>query len=214
MSSSAVNRCVPTLENLETRFCPAHAGMHFSGGTLVISGDNQANTIQVTGDAAGSVSVTLDGGTAQTFAGVDHLVVHSGKGSDSVTLNYATGLTGRRLKLDLHTEDGDDVVKANFGALDNANVFLNGHRGKGNDAFDLGLRGGIAGTSDVRFKVDAQKGSESFTITGIGADVASTARLSFDLNSGQGTQTTNVNYTGKVEGTLNLADKAQKGANV
>lgn len=205
-------RWLPTLENLEVRCCPAHAGIHLGGGTLVISGDDKANTILVTGDGTGAVTVTLDTGTPQTFTGVKHLDIHSGKGNDSVTLTYATGVTQPHLNVDLHTEDGDDVVNATFGAITNSHLDFNAHLGKGNDAFNLGMNGAVTGKSDAHFTADGEKGDESFTVNATGADVASTAKLSFDLNGHEGTQTTTVNYAGKVNGELRLETHADKGA--
>lgn len=194
------------------RHCPST--IHFGGGTLVIRGDNQADNVLVTGDGAGGASVTLNGGTAQTFARVRHVAVHVGRGNDSITLDFASGLIGPRLKVDLEAGDGNDVVTTNFGSVANTDVFADLHLGKGNDTWNTTLNGAITGSSRVRFQAEDDKGDESITFNATGADIASTARLSLDWNGGRGKQTTTVNFAGKVEGKLDVDVRAHRGVDV
>jgi hypothetical protein len=87
----------PGLENLESRWCPAVTlGLQDGGQTLVITGDNAANILQIIqNDNANTLTVQVTGGPSQTFTssaiknvkinllgGNDNLVYKLGGGSD------------------------------------------------------------------------------------------------------------------------------------
>jgi Ca2+-binding RTX toxin-like protein len=143
------NRCPLTLESLDGRIMPSVTAT-FQGGTLAVFGDNQANTIEVSRDAAGTIlvnggAVAVRGG-APTLANTTLLQVFGEGGNDTITLNEANGalpkanlfggagndiLTGGSGNDQLFGQDGNDTLLGK-GGVD----FLFG--GAGNDSLTGG----------------------------------------------------------------------------
>jgi hypothetical protein len=96
-----VARFVPRLEALEDRNCPSSIAVE--GHTLLIRGDANANTISITDSGNGTITGTIDGQTA-TGTAINHVVVHSGAGDDTLTYTLTSPLTTpEHLQIDMGT---------------------------------------------------------------------------------------------------------------
>jgi hypothetical protein len=101
------------IERLEGRCCPS-CTIIASGGTLLILGDDAPDTVEITDDGAGGVSVECDG-VVSPFEGIQRLVVKTRGGDDSVTYQLTNDLTTpRRIQMELG--DGEDFADINFNA--------------------------------------------------------------------------------------------------
>jgi hypothetical protein len=206
-----------------------------AGGALVVFGTKADNTIHITDDGNGGVSVTVDGGAASSFTGIKNIVVHGrdgndtvnyqltgpatlgthlnlhlGNGNDTATLDFAAGVNSPRLKVDLDGGKGNDTVNATFGELTSGNVYFRANLGDGDDTFTGTLNGDVLAGAKLRVKVAGHKGNDTFTLNAAGADVAAEALLALDFDGDKGTDTFNVTYQGKVEGTLRLEAEGGK----
>ena len=86
------------VESLSPRITPA-VNAFFSAGILTVTGDNNANTVEISRNAAGSLlvnggAVAVKGGTA-TVANTRLIQVFGLGGHDTLTLNEASGALPR-----------------------------------------------------------------------------------------------------------------------
>ena len=100
-------------EPLSQRLTPA-VNAFFAGGALTVIGDNQANTIDVSRDAAGrllvnggAVSIRGAHGAAATVANTRVIQVFGLNGNDSISLNEANGALP---KANLYGGNGNDTL--------------------------------------------------------------------------------------------------------
>lgn len=116
-----------------------HASFHPATGVLVENGDNLANTITTSRDAAGQISVnggavSIDGGQP-TFDNTTEIVAFGGNGNDTISLDNAVLPPAQ-----LFGGNGNDVLTGGSGADQlfggNGNDTLNG--GDGNDILNGG----------------------------------------------------------------------------
>jgi hypothetical protein len=181
---------VPRLECLEERCTPTTLAVH--GSTLLVLGDNNANTIAITDDGHGNVSATLDGNSV-SGTGIKHVVVNTrggddtvtytltgqltqneklqfqlGKGTDKLTLDFSKGLANSHLAVDVNGH-GTDTVTSTFGDFNNSNLYYRANLGKGDDSVVTTLAGNILGTSQVRFNVNTGKGDDTVQFNAQGA---------------------------------------------
>jgi hypothetical protein len=117
-STRSTRRFLPTLESLESRWCPSAAGVFQQGHTLVIQGDGSNDTISVSDDGKGDItaSITLAGGTKTISAvSIKEIDIHAGGGND--TIGYAlTGTLSQSEKLHLTLGKGSSQVNLDFSA--------------------------------------------------------------------------------------------------
>jgi hypothetical protein len=142
------DRCLPTVT----------AGIVPGTTILQITGDDTANTVQITDDAStGVITVTGDGVT-QTFAaaGVESIVVNTFGGDDVVEYD----LTGPQSTTRLVTVDlgnGDDTFTANVDAQVSGagtNVGISATGGHGADTLVLNASSATTVDPDARLSVD------------------------------------------------------------
>jgi hypothetical protein len=226
-------RFVPQLEALEDRNCPSFIAVE--GHTLLIVGDNTADTISITDSGNGTVSGTIDGQSAMGTA-INHIVVHTrngndtltytltnplttpehllidmGNGTDSATLDFSPGITNTRLKVDFNGHNGTDTLTTMFGALTNSNVNFRANLGKGADTFDDTLLGNIVGDSAVRFLVQGGKGADTLGFHADTTNIDAASKLAVNLLGGKGDDTINVDYAGQLNGKFALNANGGKG---
>jgi len=221
-----VARFVPQLEALEDRNCPSFIAV--AGHTLLIRGDATADTISITDSGNGTMTGTIDGQTASGTA-INHVVVHSGggddtltytltnplvtslhlqidmgSGQDSATLDFSPGITNTRLRVDFTGHIGDDTLTTRIGPITNSHVDFRSNLGKGADTFDGTLLGNIVGDSAVRFLVLGGKGADTLGFHADTTNIDAGAKLDVNLLGGKGNDTITVDYQGVLNGKLRL----------
>src|SRR5262249_25541642 len=112
MQGHRAQRTVLECEPLEGRDCPAVITF---GGTLLVLGTAGADTVDITDDGAGNLSVTLNG-TTQTAKGIKAVAVLTGGGDDTVTYTLTGDQTGVRA-IGVDTGTGNDTVTLNAGNI-------------------------------------------------------------------------------------------------
>jgi len=152
-------------------------------GTLFINGDANANVIQITDNGTntvGNITVTADGGAAQTSTtAIKRIVFFTGQGNDQVTYN----LTG-------------DVAAGTYRGI-------GGLLGTGDDTFTANLNG-HAINGGVAIGVDGGSGADTLTVNAAGVNVGAKANLAIGLLGGKDSDNVNVTYDGMVNGRLLL----------
>jgi hypothetical protein len=157
--------------------CPSTT-TNLVGNRLTIRGDYRANTIQITDDGSGSISVALDGGAAHSFTGVQTIVVRSGKGADTVSYDL-TGDRSNTLNLDVNLQQG-------------------------NDTFNADLAAALLAGAKLAITVNGGNGNDRLNLTATNANVAAGADLEVALNGNNGKDRIAIDYQGNIHGTLGL----------
>jgi hypothetical protein len=168
-------RFSPRLEILEDRLCLS-CTTTLVGSTLTIQATQHGNTINMTDDGSGTITVTCDTGAPASFGGVTNIVVSGGTGKDAVT--YAlTGTRSSNLQLD---------------------VTLTG----GNDQFNANLSGGGLSAGTLTFNVDGGGVANNLILNAQNVNIASGAALQVTFNGAKGHDTIGANYSGVLNGSL------------
>jgi hypothetical protein len=118
---SAKRRFCPALEFLEDRVTPAgNVTTTLVGGSLTITGDNQANGITLSQSAAHSITITPDSSTSVNGMTAGHAVsinnvtgdvsVNLGQGDDSLTIDLSHGNLAISGNLTLRFGNGNSTV--------------------------------------------------------------------------------------------------------
>ena len=212
----------PRLESLETRLTPT-VRVSVLGSAMTVLGDNAINSIAITDNGSGGITVVGDG---QTFnaVGISTLRVRAQDGNDQLSYTLSAASTGTRV-IDLDLEKGDDTASVDLkagvasgsftfelqgndgadaltaaagavaaGAI--ADIQVNG--GKDNDVITIGFNGAVNGM--LRFKGSGQDGDDTVFSEVIVAP-GSTGRLDTSVRGGKG----NDRLTLRVSGTAGLA---------
>src|SRR5262245_2049274 len=101
MSALQARSFKPSLETLEDRRLLA-VSITVEGSTLLIKGNNNANTVTITDNGSGTAGnfagSTIDGKTTTDLAGtvITHVVVKLKDGSDTVTYSLTGDVSGTR----------------------------------------------------------------------------------------------------------------------
>ena len=150
-----------------------------SAGTLTVTGTSDPEHVKLNDDGAGSVSVKGTGLSTQNFNGVDKIVINMRGGEDKVTYNLNGALsTARTINPDLG--DGDNTFTANIKADLNADLTIDATGG---------------GDDDV------------MTINSDNVNVAKGVTFKADMDGKGGKDTITTNYSGVLDGTLDLLNK-------
>jgi hypothetical protein len=167
--------------------------------SLSISGDGNNNTINITSNGRGGITVVGDG-RASTFTGIDVVSVATSRGADTVTFNQAA-VQISRLALSV--------------SLDDSGLFAQGF----DDRFTANLAGaigdGVAGSGDgarrLSIFVDGGGGNDRLAVNALGLNVAARADLSVDLRGSGGRDTLSVLDSGVLNGIFHM--RAEGGDN-
>ena len=181
------------VEQLEDRCVPAciisQAGVA-PNIALTITGDDAVNSIQISDDGAGNITVTCDGVLSPVVAGVKDIIANSKGGKDTVfytlTGDLQAGQT-RNLKVDLG--DGNDNFLAQ--AINNADVL-------GTAALSINVKGNL-GNDRIRFRL-----ADDF-------DVNATGTLNIGASGGAGDDRLSLVQLGQISGVCNVALKGGAG---
>jgi hypothetical protein len=208
-------------DQLEGRDCPA---VLVFGGIMAVFGTAGADTVAITDDGAGNLTVNLNG-EERTASGIQAVTVLTFGGSDDISYTLEGDQTGRRGVL-IDAGSGDDLVALEAGAIGGQFVFA----ARGSSGADtltatvggvaegavaaIGLDGGFgddtvvasaAGEYDGDFGLALSGGFGNDTITA-GVDVApdSTGRVAAVALGGFGDDNLTLNVTG--DGVEELAE--------
>jgi hypothetical protein len=150
-----------------------------SAGTLTVTGTSAAETVKLDDDGAGSVSVKGTGLSTQNFNGVDTIDIKMKGGKDKVTYNLNGALsTARTITPDLGNKA--DTFTANINADLNAKLTIDATGGSGDDVM---------------------------TINSDNVNVAQGVTFHADMDGNGGNDTITTNYSGVLDGTLDLLNK-------
>jgi hypothetical protein len=179
-------RFVPQVEALENRWCPSGIAVNVLPHTLIVQGDDAANTITITDDGQGNISASVTSGT-QTVSGngsgINAVVVFSrggndnlnyhltgaltnneaiavimGSGADSANFDFSAGVSSKALTVTLVGTGSENVV-AGFGAVTGANVVLTEYLGAGGGTSALAFTGTVSGSTVVASVVGSVGGT-------------------------------------------------------
>jgi hypothetical protein len=160
--------------------------------TLSIAGDANNNTINITSNGRGGITVVGDG-RVSAFTGIDEIAVGTFGGADTVTFNQAA-VQISRLGLSV--------------SLDDSGLFAQGF----NDRFTANVAGaigdGVAGSGPTARRlsifVDGGGGNDRLAFNGLGLNVAARADLSVDLRGRGGVDTLSVIESGVLNGIFHM----------
>jgi hypothetical protein len=155
-----------------------------AGGSVVIRGDHHANTIDITDDGAGNVSVTADG-TTTALTGVSFIKVYGGNGADNVTYTLQGDLSSVR------------------------GVFVN--LGNQSDTFLASLQGNLLDGGSLSLVVQGGNGNDDISVDATTVDIAPTANLTAVLQGGNGSDSLAIDYSGLLQGSATLAASGGNG---
>src|SRR5262245_34914269 len=106
-------RSLPSLESLETRFCPA-VRVSVLGSAMTVLGDHAANAISISDTGAGGITVVGDGRTFNA-SGITSLRVRAQDGNDQLSYTLTGASTGIRA-IDIDLEKGNDSASVDLAA--------------------------------------------------------------------------------------------------
>lgn len=201
------------LESLESRQCLSVSVTSIAtedGTRLKIEGDANANTINVVDRGDGHISVT--NGVGKLLASADNVSViradlkggkdvfnyllenplthqqsvflELGAGADAAIFDYAAGVTGAKLKVEVNGGAGADSISATIGDLATAQAVLL-------------LSGG--------------EGADEISVVGEGSKISADSRLRAQIFGEEGKDSLTATFNGKIQGILNLATDGGKG---
>jgi hypothetical protein len=195
----------------------------------IVTGDG-ADAVAIIDDGAGNISavITAPDGSMLTGGGAgvtnvrfvgkgDDVVSYSataeitnsesltfllGSGNASLLLDLAAGASADHLRIGVFGGSGDNAVTATFGAINGTHLGFNSFLGNGTDTADIALTGNLS--AGARASFDGQGGgAESFNMT-IDADIDLESALAVALNTRGGIDNLNVDFTGLLNGRLNV----------
>jgi hypothetical protein len=228
-------RFIPQCETLENRWCPS-AFVKVAQHTLIVHGDNQADTISIVDDGKGDVSATITPASGKAVSGSgtgitnievfsgngndsisyslssvlgqnQSLHLQTGKGSDTFTLDATAGISNGSLSVHLNGGKGADQMTANFGALTNAKVALFTGLGKSTDQATLNFA--AISQSDVLAVLNGGSGKDSVTADFAGDITDSNVGLRANLGAGNDTFTDTLG--GNILGSSNVGVRVNGG---
>jgi hypothetical protein len=175
-----MSKAILRLQPLADRDLPSVTVLE-AGGVLTVRGDQWANAVVITDDgtdAAGAVTVEVDGQTYTSQAAVARIRVCGWNGADSVEYRLTGDLaTTRRVVAYLGNQD---------------------------DTFHADLTGNVLAGGILSFWVCGGNGEDSLSVGGTGGGVADGARMDVRLFGGNGKDVVGVDLTGVWVGTANV----------
>jgi hypothetical protein len=166
------------LDQLGERTLPSVTAVSTTG-TLVITGDQHDNTIDITVDAAtGHVTVLGDGVTTE-FDGVTSIRVNAKGGADTVNFDLNGDLSSA-LTVDVNL-------------------------GNGNDTFVATLNGNIAAGGSLILVARGGNGDDQLSLVAKNVDVAAGGNLAAALFGNNGKDDVSIDYSGLLQGSALLS---------
>ena len=177
------------VEGLEHRLLLASiiTGTDSIGKVITFTGGDAAETVTISDNGSGRVTVSGAGLTSGAQTGVDHVVVNANGGNDTVNYNLTNStLTGtsRQFQLDVDLGSGLDDFTANIAIAINNKHTLNVQGGDDPDSLTV--------VADRTFNPN-------------GIRIASQTSLNLNLKGGGSGDVINVSYQGDMDGTLAIS---------
>ena len=126
-----------------------------------------------------------------------------GKGDATSHVNFGGTLSSSLVTATVNGGAGADEVFVQLGNVSNSNLQFFSCLGKGANSFDLEETGSLQ-NSVVHFHVDGGSGGNSVTFNANEVNVDETSRLNLDTCPGAGNDTVTVNYSGQMDGELDV----------
>jgi hypothetical protein len=188
-------------------------GVHPNGGSTQTVLDYSA------GLSNARLAVTLDGGpgsnqvTAQ-FGAITgsrvNLREYLGRAGGTSHVNFAGPLSSSLATVHVHGAAGNDQVFSQVGDVSSSNIQFFADLGRGANSFDLEETGNLL-NAVVHFDV-AGGGANAFTFNARGVNLDTTSRLNLQAWSGAGNDSVTVNYSGQMNGELDVTPHGGRGS--
>lgn len=184
-----------------------------SGNELRITGDSDADTINIVDQGNGHIDVSDGSGTLLGSAdGVKVVKLDAKQGQDIVNYTLANTLTNtERVVLNLGNKADQATVDLTAG-IRGANLQLEVNGGKGADAIAVSL--GSLKSAKAHVVLDGGEGADTITVTGTGTNVGAGSLLSVVVSGDAGKDVLTTNISGRIQGTLAVETDGNKGADV
>jgi hypothetical protein len=200
----------PSVEALESRWCPSGASIQLTGHTLVVHGDSAADQISVVDNGKGGVSAsittphgTLTGGAS----GVQAITIESGDSGDHVSFALSGQLTSA-LSLKLCLGKGSDTANLDFTAgiagLGPATRMLDVDIDHGSGSDRVTTTFGAISSAAIDFDECLGSGNDHATVQFQGA--LTNVRADVTVKGGDGDQTTAVSFAGISNSSVSLTE--------
>jgi len=170
------SRVALRLEPLFDRIVPSVTVVQ-TGGTLTVTGDQHANTVEIKdGGTPSGLTVTVDGTDYPLTGDVNMLVVKTRGGADTVSYDLTGDYVGTTRTVEIEL-------------------------GNGNDTFTADLGHGLDAASTLALQVNGGNGKDDLSVTGTGGGPVA-GMLSVQLLGGNGKDAISFSYSAEVDGRL------------
>ncbi len=237
-NSTATKKFIPAVEGMEARWCPSAASVLVNNGTLIVHTVHANDTISITDDGQGDVSVTVSGGESATGQGShikhitviadgsgdtinyqltgglqsnENLDVHLHNGNDTVSFDFSKGVSANHLGVHVDSHRGHDAVTAVFGAINNTSLNFLADFHRGNDSLTLNLNGNVTGAANANFVARGFRGNDVFQVNAANVNVETPANLQLNFQGFRGDDQLITTYSGVVDGNLSIRDRGFRG---
>jgi hypothetical protein len=226
---------VPSVEALDDRVLPACVfqvgpALQVPGHRLTITGDNATNNLVILDNGTAGVNNVIVKCNAQPVfmpgAAISEVFMNTGGGHDSVLYKMLGNVLPNVTR---HVSDKFGNGGHSFTAMmksvgAHADVqfgvepIYGGVTGSGNDLLQAIVQGNVASGADLEFAYDGGAGNNALLASASHVNVAPGATLDFtlwgdnpDSTDPGGHNSVAVNYSGRMDGTLDLDDRCQGG---
>jgi len=135
-----------------------------------------------------------------------------GSGGATAHVNFGGLLSGSDATVLINGSTGNDQVFAQLGSETNSNVQFLAHLGSGANSFDLEESGSLQ-NAIAHFDIDAGAGGNTITFNASDVSVDTTSRLNLETCTGAGNDTITTNYSGLMNGELDVSLNGGAGTN-
>jgi hypothetical protein len=177
-------------------------GKGSSQATLDFSAGLTNATLAVSiGGGAGSNQVSTQFG-ALTSSRVN-LAESLANGPATSHINFGGTVSSSLVTVSVNGGAGIDQVFTQLANVVNSNIQFLGHLGNGANVFDLEAAGNLQ-NAVVHFDIDAGSGGNAITFNANGVNLDATSRLNLETCSGGGADNVTLNYSGQMNGELDV----------
>lgn len=213
-----------SVERLEERLCLASSAGLLADGTLVIMGDNRADSVEIYDDGLGLVGLigqfdNLGAGAEPDpdetfdvmFDNVTKIVLDTKAGDDDVYYVLTDSLEIPR-DVSFTLGSGNDSLSMDFGAILSTQFHVKVDLGRGNDTFDAGFYDEIS-ASQIQVDIDGGLGNDDLSLYADSAIVDGGSSLVVAVSGGAGNDAIDaeLDFDPESTGLVNIAAWGGKG---